>query len=220
MKPQEFILGFLCSLLLLLGVCFYYVEIQVLYRSGPLRVIDNQNYSPKCIKILVLGAVKKPGNVVITQDPPRLIDAINQAGGLDELANVEVIKFAQDIKRATIIAIPFYYENEVKIIKTPESKKKFKHKKSKHKKHSTHKKGKKSKHHKIKKSQIKLQLHSININTVSKERLMLLPGIGDKLSDRIIQYRSKNLFKDSEDILKIKGIGEKKLAKILPYIVF
>ncbi len=50
----------------------------------------------------------------------------------------------------------------------------------------------------------------ININTAGKDQLMELPRIGDKMSDRIIQYRKENgKFKKTEDIMKVKGIGEK-----------
>ena len=64
-----------------------------------------------------------------------------------------------------------------------------------------------------------LKEKSININTASKEQLILLPGVGDSTSDKIITYRKEyGGFKKIEDIMKIKGIGTKKFEKLKPYI--
>lgn len=50
----------------------------------------------------------------------------------------------------------------------------------------------------------------ININTAGAEKLRELPRIGEKMSQRIIDYREKNgTFKRIQDIMKVKGIGEK-----------
>ena len=49
----------------------------------------------------------------------------------------------------------------------------------------------------------------ININSASKEELMLLPQIGEKLAEDIIAYRETNgNFATIEDITKVKGIGK------------
>lgn len=49
----------------------------------------------------------------------------------------------------------------------------------------------------------------VNINTAPKEALMTLKYIGDALADKIIEYRQKQPFEAPEDIMKVKGIGEK-----------
>ena len=60
----------------------------------------------------------------------------------------------------------------------------------------------------------------ININTAKADQLMLLPGVGKKTADAIIEYRTKNgNFKAVDDITKVKGIGAKKLEKIKSYLV-
>ena len=52
----------------------------------------------------------------------------------------------------------------------------------------------------------------VNINTASMEQLMTLDGIGESYAERIIEFREKNgPFQSPEDLLKIKGIGEKTL---------
>jgi competence protein ComEA len=50
----------------------------------------------------------------------------------------------------------------------------------------------------------------ININKASIEELIQLKRIGPKHAKRIIDYREKNgPFKNPQDIMKVKGIGEK-----------
>ncbi|MDY0297611.1 MAG: ComEA family DNA-binding protein [Acidobacteriota bacterium] len=50
----------------------------------------------------------------------------------------------------------------------------------------------------------------VNINTADLKQLQTLPRIGEKVAQRIIDYRKKNgPFKRVEDLLKVKGIGEK-----------
>lgn len=54
----------------------------------------------------------------------------------------------------------------------------------------------------------------ININTATKEQLMMLSGIGEKTADSIIQYREENVFTKIEDLMNVPGIGETKFKKI------
>ncbi len=49
------------------------------------------------------------------------------------------------------------------------------------------------------------------INSVDKNALMTIKGVGPKLADSILQSRLENgLFKKSSDLLKIRGIGPKR----------
>ena len=59
----------------------------------------------------------------------------------------------------------------------------------------------------------------LNINTATVEQLQQLPGIGEKIAERIVKYREKNgPFSKAEDLLNVEGIGKKKLEKIKPFI--
>lgn len=60
----------------------------------------------------------------------------------------------------------------------------------------------------------------ININTALAADLALLPGIGEVMAERIIEFREQNgFFKKPEDIMKVKGIGEKKYEKLKDFVV-
>lgn len=59
----------------------------------------------------------------------------------------------------------------------------------------------------------------ININTASKVELMKLPGVGEATAKKIIKYRQKHGgFKTIDEIMKIKGIAQKKFEKLKKHI--
>ena len=59
----------------------------------------------------------------------------------------------------------------------------------------------------------------VNITTASEEQRISLPGIGEKLAGRIIEYRETHgSFASVEDLMNVSGIGEKKLEALLEYI--
>jgi len=61
---------------------------------------------------------------------------------------------------------------------------------------------------------------NININTASNEELIQLPGVGKKIAARIIEFRQiHGKFKTADDLIKVKGIGKKKLIKIKNLII-
>ena len=60
---------------------------------------------------------------------------------------------------------------------------------------------------------------AINLNTATVDQLETLPGIGRKTAERIIEYRTKaGSFKRIEELMNVKGIGEKSFLKLKPLI--
>jgi competence protein ComEA len=60
---------------------------------------------------------------------------------------------------------------------------------------------------------------NLDINSADKDLLVQLPGVGPKTADAIIEYRKANgEFKRIDDLTNVKGIGDKKLLKLKPYL--
>jgi competence protein ComEA len=60
---------------------------------------------------------------------------------------------------------------------------------------------------------------TININRATRAELLTLPGIGPALADRILADREANgPYRDTSELKRVKGIKDKSLEKLLPYI--
>ncbi|MFN8057522.1 MAG: helix-hairpin-helix domain-containing protein [Vicinamibacterales bacterium] len=59
----------------------------------------------------------------------------------------------------------------------------------------------------------------LNLNTATVAQLEALPGVGPKVAQRIKEYRDKNgQFKKTEDLMNVKGIGEKAFLRLRPLV--
>ena len=59
----------------------------------------------------------------------------------------------------------------------------------------------------------------ININTADASQLSLLPRVGLKAAQRIVDYRTQHgPFRKATDLMQVKGFGDKTFARISSYV--
>ncbi len=59
----------------------------------------------------------------------------------------------------------------------------------------------------------------ININQASAAQIALLPRVGAKAADRIVEYRKAHgSFGQPEELMEVKGVGEKLFGELKPYV--
>src|SRR5205807_1647642 len=59
----------------------------------------------------------------------------------------------------------------------------------------------------VEKATVKKPKELVNVNTGSLAELQTLPGIGPKLSQRIVDEREKKAFATADDLRRVPGIG-------------
>jgi competence protein ComEA len=59
----------------------------------------------------------------------------------------------------------------------------------------------------------------VNLNSATQAQLEALPGVGPKAAQRILDFRKQNgNFKKIEDLMNVKGFGEKTFLKLKPML--
>lgn len=155
------------------------------------KVIDEEKEYK--IKVYVTGAVNFPG-VIELEEGARIQDAIKLAGGAKEDANLEKVNLAYCLEDGQKLYIPNIGENEVEYISTENG-------------DNVIEKNPNSNNSKV------------NINTGGVEELKALPGVGDLLAQKIIDYREENgKFKTVDDLKNVSGIGDKKFESMKEYV--
>lgn len=145
---------------------------------------------PQEIMIHISGAVNRPGIVVI-EAGKRLIDGVEEAGGLKKEADLDKINLAKILQDEDKIYIPKIgqdlAEENIPVISSSQT--------------------------------ISAPQGKMDINSCSKEELMTLPGIGEVTANKILDHRSTTTFKKIEDIMEVSGIGDKKFQAIKDSII-
>jgi competence protein ComEA len=64
-----------------------------------------------------------------------------------------------------------------------------------------------------------LPQHPVNLNTATVTELLQLPRVGPKTAQRIVAFREAHgPFQRPEDLMNVKGIGEKTFQRLRPHI--
>ena len=59
----------------------------------------------------------------------------------------------------------------------------------------------------------------VDINTASADELMLIPGVGAKTAEAVVEYRETHKrIKSLDELGSLPGMGDKKMQALLPYI--
>ena len=155
----------------------------------------SEGSSPKAsaaaeVYVDVDGAVVSPG-VYRLKDGARVAQAIDAAGGLAPEADVTGLNRASKVTDGQKIHVPTVGEQQASIAEAGVD-------------------GGASAS-----SGVGGATGLVNINTASAEELQTLSGIGPSMAQSIIDERTKNgAFASVDDLMRVSGIGEKKLAKI------
>lgn len=147
-------------------------------------IIDGSKTEEAKIIMVHISGAVQKPGVIELELGKRLIDAVEICGGLKDDADIDRINLAKKLADEEKIYIPRIGEEVSENISL------------------------------ISEENKETDRGKVNINTCSKAELLTLPGIGEVIADRIIEYREDTPFKRIEDIKNVSGIGEKKFEAI------
>lgn len=149
------------------------------------------------VTIYISGEVKNPGVVELKYDD-RLGDGVDLCGGLTEDANLNGINLAMKIKDEGHYIIPKVGEETADTVTNDNEYRNENNTLNEPESNNDNK---------------------ININTADLSELDSLPGFGQVTAQKIIEYRQEHTkFNSIEELMNIKGIGEKKFNNVKDYI--
>jgi competence protein ComEA len=178
-------------------------------RSDP--VLGRASLAPSSIHVYVCGAVRKAG-VYILPTGSRVVDAIAQAGGAAENADLEQLNLAEPLADAMKVDVPIKGQQLAAAVGLADSASSVGSQDASARRSGRHRSSR-SGSHKLAAGQ------TIDINTASESELTQLPGVGPSLARRIVEYRTANgPFQLPDDLQNVSGIGANKFAKMEPFI--
>lgn len=167
----------------------------------------NDPVSSSKIVFQVAGCVERPGVYSLPRGK-RVQDAIHEAGGPKQNADLQAINLAEKIKDGVRIYVPSLQETKTGFVGHT-----FKEAKSTASAKSGS--GGSSGSNKLRSP----GEGTVNINTASVDELQRLPGVGPATAAKILDYRGQiGKFSSAEQLVEVKGIGPKTFEKMRPFI--
>lgn len=164
-----------------------------------------ENEMEDLISVDIKGEVIAPGMYSV-QKNMRILDVINQAGGLTENADTTVINLSKKVSDEMVIII--YSKEQIQHFEETKKQEEFLQEKCRMPEENSI----------VNDACIGTNSNSsdkVNINSATKEQLMSLNGIGEAKANEIISYRNQNGdFQSIEEIKNVPGIGENIYAQI------
>ena len=146
---------------------------------------------PSRVLVHVDGAVALPGVYVLEKADPRINDAVELAGGLTPEADTMQVNLAAPAEDGQKVHIPARGEEAIE--------------------RGTQMDGPAT----CDTSSEDASSGLVNVNVASAEELCTLPGVGEATAAAIIEEREGHgPFASVDDLMRVSGIGEKKLAKM------
>lgn len=137
-----------------------------------------------CILVHINGAVKREG-VYRLKNGDRLIEAVNQAGGVTGTADLSSLNLAEILKDGQKVIVPQRQPVEEPELETPS------------RRVEARAKGK------------------VNLNTADEKILDALPGVGPQTAQAIVQYRrDKGPFTSPEQLKQLPRFGKAKYERL------
>ena len=213
-KKKILIIATLLIITLIGGIIYFYTQASdenfLNFEDEKNETIDTSDWTnstleetteeEKKILIHITGEVNNPG-VVSLKEGARIIDAINEAGGTTEKADLGKVNLAYILEDAQKVYIPSTNETENKNYVSESS--------------GQITVATNSANDLIAKANEKIM---VNINTANEVELQRIPGIGETIAGRIVAYRKQNgKYKTIEDIQNVSGVGASKFQKIKQY---
>lgn len=177
-------------------------SLKVKKTSNPIKEDTLNQKENKKYMVDIKGEVQTPG-IYELESSSRVIDVINEAGGLTENADTTVINLSKKISDEMVIII--YSKWQVEHWKETKEQEKYLQEQCISQKEEQ---AKNDACIDDTEENTNSTPSIININTATKEELMTLTGIGESKAEAIISYREKTAFTKIEDIKNVSGIGD------------